>query len=242
MVDVLGFQANYTGPYLSDGKFQSSVEFGETLPITQWDAFSRLHDSAFAHWDDYGHRTAANSIYNQWMKENPTVSKNLAGWLVLYGNQIGGSFKNLGPNLGSMIVGGVKNGYNLADYMLNEDKYKKDVLNYFKTDPKLGDSRYDPSVWNGHPVPLDKVDPFDVGGVKKMGNGSSNENNHGSVYRPNEPRNPNAKYEGGFINGPMVHDSSLGWRRERSNTGRIIYNPYIKRHKKKSMKKIYVSN
>lgn len=239
MVDVLGFQANYTGPYLSDGKFQSSVEFGETLPIDKWDAFSRLHDSAFKKWDDYGHRTAANSIYNEWMKENPSFSKSVAGFLVLYGNQLASSVKNLGPNMGSLILGGIKNGYNLADYALNEKKYKKEVLDYFKTDPKLGDSRYDPNVWNpgAKQVPLDKVDPFKVGGVNVMGNNGSQ--TYGTVYRPNEPRNPKAATEGGFINGPLSRDPDLFWTRDRTNSGRVVYNPHRKR---KKMRKIYVSN
>lgn len=233
MVDVLGFQANYTGPYLSDGKFQSSVEFGEKLPIDRWDAFSRLHDSAFKKWDDYGHRTAANSIYNEWMKENPTTSKSIAGFLVLYGNQINSSLSNLGPNMGSLIIGGIKNGYNLADYAMNENKYKREVIDYFKTDPKLGDSRYDPSVWNptASKVPLAKVDPLRVVGVNKNGNDGAQ--NTGTVTDPNKLRYPSSKAPSGSEYESLNGDPSLHWTFDRNRRGHFVYNPSLKLRKRK---------
>lgn len=233
MVDFLGFQANYTGPYLSDGKFQSSVEFGEKQPIDRWDAFSRLHDSAFKKWDDYGHRTAANSIYNEWMKENPTTSKSIAGFLVLYGNQINSSLSGLGPNMGSLIMGGIKNGYNLGDYALNEAKYKREVLDYFKTDPKLGDSRYDPSVWNptASRVPLAKVDPLATVGVNKnVKNGSQVA---GTVIDINKSHSSASKAPSGSVYEPFNGDPNLRRLRGHNRCGRVVYNPRLMLRKKK---------
>jgi hypothetical protein len=239
MVDFLGFKANYTGPNVSDGKLQASVAFGDAFPVDQWDAFSRLHDSAFAHFTDYGHRTAANSIYNDWMKQNPSVSKDIAGWLVLYGNQIGSSLGNLGFNMTSMIVGGVKNGLNLADYAMNERRYKQEVLDYFKTDPKLGDSRYDPLNWgNGNYVPLSKVNPFGVGGVNETGN-HSGAVQHAAGNSFGKPPNPPPTSESNPFKGPMVTQDGMRWARDSLFGNRVVYDPRTRRHRWKR-KRIYL--
>lgn len=131
---------NYTGPYLSDGKFQNSVYFGDAEPKSKLDALSRLHDTAYATFADYGHRTAADSIYNEEAKKLESIFPQLAGAAVLYGNKVMGSFSNLTSNaaLGPLgvLIGAVKNMYNLNDYVLNEERYRRDVLDLYAKDPK----------------------------------------------------------------------------------------------------------
>lgn len=178
---------NYTGPYISDGKYQSSVEFGETKPIGEWAAWSRLHDSAFAHFDDYGHRTAANSLYAQRMGELGGTSQQAAAFFVTYGNQIKDSFVQIAKNTGYGVLGlvysGAKNTYNLADYVSNEKRYKQEVLDYYRTDPKLGNPDYDPIAMRSGPrqdrgvalaqgkgIDLIKGKAYDEPGSKNMGN------------------------------------------------------------------------
>jgi hypothetical protein len=130
---------NYTGPYWSDGKLQSSVEFGKTPPGSALDAESRLHDSAYAHFDDVYHRIAADYIYNEHV-ENLGFKEALIGSAVMIGNQvvraganIGEQFLNYGP-LG-LIVGAVEDAYATADYAINHDKYEQEVKDYYATDP-----------------------------------------------------------------------------------------------------------
>ncbi len=53
---------NYTGPYISNGKLQESVPFGDKTPKDELDALSRLHDSAYAKWDDRLHRSVADNL------------------------------------------------------------------------------------------------------------------------------------------------------------------------------------
>jgi len=107
MVNLGFYQTNYTGPYLSDGKFQTSVKFGTARPLDRLDKFSRYHDSAFAEFKDYGHRTAANSIYYNQTKHGTSLEQ-LAGASVLFGNQAITSVKNLAS--GSGFLGLVWNG------------------------------------------------------------------------------------------------------------------------------------
>lgn len=129
---------NYTGPYWSDGQIQSSVEFGSSAPLSALDAESRLHDSAYAHYSDLVHRMAADSIYEANVEKLGGFAK-FAGELVKYGNQTlraGGNlldYAKYGP-LG-FIVGSLINDYTLFDYMNNSEKYKKEVLAYYATDP-----------------------------------------------------------------------------------------------------------
>jgi hypothetical protein len=46
-------QENYTGPYLSNGKFQESIAYGDVEPKSQLDAISRDHDTMYALSQDY---------------------------------------------------------------------------------------------------------------------------------------------------------------------------------------------
>lgn len=130
---------NYTGPYLSDAKLQSSVEFGTAEPKSKLDALSRLHDSAYAKFDDQGHRTAADSLYNENAQKLMGLFPELAGTAVLYGNQVSRSASNLASGvtygLPGLIYGAVKNMFSLNDQLINGDKYRKEVLAYYNTDP-----------------------------------------------------------------------------------------------------------
>ena len=54
---------NYVGPYWSDGKLQSSVEWGTANPIDELDNLARQHDAAYAHWTDRAHREAADKLF-----------------------------------------------------------------------------------------------------------------------------------------------------------------------------------
>ncbi len=53
----------YVGPYWSNGKVQSSVEFGDEAPTDALDELARLHDTAYAHWKDEAHREAADALF-----------------------------------------------------------------------------------------------------------------------------------------------------------------------------------
>jgi hypothetical protein len=103
-----GYFGNYTGPYWSDGKFQTSVEFGESDPQSEWDYLSYLHDTAYARYEDAAHREAADQLYNERAKQLIGRFPQLAGNFVEYGNMghrqtkkflnaVGTGFKYLGP-------------------------------------------------------------------------------------------------------------------------------------------------
>lgn len=80
------FQENYTGPYLSDGKFQASVANGKAKPKSKLDALSRKHDHAYAvAGTEYEKRMADAEYYNE--TRNMSWFPRLAGTIVRYGNQ-----------------------------------------------------------------------------------------------------------------------------------------------------------
>lgn len=134
---------NYTGPYWSNGRFQSSVEFGDAPPIDDVGVQSRLHDTAFAHFGDARHRTAADWIYYQNLQKVPGVKSSVVRALPFYGNlasagHVSGLFSPLSPIA-------------VFDYLLRVHRTSKeiksggyakeiaDVLNLYKTDPyKMG--------------------------------------------------------------------------------------------------------
>lgn len=138
---------NYIGPYWSDGKWQESVEFGLQPALSGVDAASRLHDSAYAHYTDEAHRTAADEIYSATLKKLNEPLSNLAD-VPLYGNYIKNRAKEIGSDfvtgfkyfgllggLGSLVYNGVKNVVRSNDLIQNGDTYRKDVLAYYATDP-----------------------------------------------------------------------------------------------------------
>lgn len=146
MGDYIDFVPNYTGPFISNGGFQTSVEFGDRVPKDALDALSRLHDSAYAKYSDRAHRMAADAIYAEEAAKLEGMFPAAAGFAVRYGNQTKDSLMNivgktkdyayLGP-LAGLVIGAVDNGYTLYDYMLNSDEYKNDVLKYYATDPYI---------------------------------------------------------------------------------------------------------
>jgi hypothetical protein len=96
------FAGNYTGPYWSDGKIQSSVEFGTTDPQSELDALSRLHDTAYAHYSDRGHREAADLIYAREAKRLGEKYPELIGNIVQYGNYTGRQAVQLAKDVGTV--------------------------------------------------------------------------------------------------------------------------------------------
>ncbi len=137
------FYGNYTGPYRSNGEWRSSVKFGEVDPTSELDALSRWHDTAYAVYQDYAHRTAADAIYNKQAQLLAGAFPQIARGLVLYGNATGRSASNLASKakfgIAGLIYGGAQNAYNLHDYMLNEKKYKNDIYDLYAQDPKSQD-------------------------------------------------------------------------------------------------------
>lgn len=145
------YTGNYTGPYWSDGKLQTSVEFGTAEPQSQLDALSRLHDTAYAHYSDREHREAADMWYNTEAKKLAGQFPELAGSVVLYGNYTSRQASQLASDIGKFsflpglgaIYGAAKFvGTNLVNSqkMINGTylkKEKQDVLKLFETDPAL---------------------------------------------------------------------------------------------------------
>jgi hypothetical protein len=168
---------NYTGPYVSDGKFQSSVEFGKAEVKSRLDAMSRLHDSAYAHFKDKQHLQAADEIYSQSAKKLAGAFPEFARDIVKYGNFTARSAANvfdtpsvllhgLGPigDVLGLTYGAVKNMFSLNDTLINGDKYKDDVRQYYATDP-YSQGKYNPYVkndpsisWNGGAIENPSID------------------------------------------------------------------------------------
>lgn len=78
--------SNYTGMYLSDGKFQPSVAYGKQRPTSELDKFSRFHDTMYSLYSTRKKRRAADLWYHDnvpddWLSQ-------LAGDVVWYGNRM----------------------------------------------------------------------------------------------------------------------------------------------------------
>lgn len=76
---------NYTGPFLSDGKFHKSVANGKASPKSKLDRLSRIHDTAYALCKDAGCLRKADRAYHQATRSMSWFPR-LAGDLVLYWN------------------------------------------------------------------------------------------------------------------------------------------------------------
>jgi hypothetical protein len=138
---------NYIGPYWSDGKWQESVEFGTAPTLSDVDAASRLHDSAYARFKDAQHRTAADEIYSATLKKLGGPKSGLAD-VPLYGNFVKNRVSNIGSDfvtgvrtagllggLGSLVYNGVKGVVTNYDLITNGAKYRDEVMAYYDTDP-----------------------------------------------------------------------------------------------------------
>ncbi len=128
----------YTGPYWSDGKIQSSVEFGKSFTPTYLAYNSRLHDSAFAHFQDERHRTAADWVYRQSLRFDDSIKSQVVRHLPFVGNHVG----FLLPLFTTGLAGPAALLAALDISLLNRDIENgaydseiQDVLQFYNTDP-----------------------------------------------------------------------------------------------------------
>jgi len=124
------FNENYTGPYLSDGRFQSSVANGKAPPRSKLDALSRDHDSAYALSRSEKDRRKADLVYYRKTRTMGWFPR-LAGNIVLYGNDparlvgfgySGSSGDSSGDGGGANM--GNENGRERADRLRSESQQK----------------------------------------------------------------------------------------------------------------------
>lgn len=140
---------NYTGPYWSDGKLQTSVMFGEAEAVNALDELSRLHDTVYAKYPDRAHREAADMWYNSEAKKLTGQFPQLAANAVLYGNYASRQAGKLAndvktysflPGIGG-IIGAAKfavDNISNAQKMINGTylkKEKEDIFQLFEQDP-----------------------------------------------------------------------------------------------------------
>jgi hypothetical protein len=92
--------SNYTGAYLSDGKFQPSVPYGTSIPTSALDAAARLHDTAYALYpSDPTVKFYADDKFKQQADKIPGVKAALAGQAVTKGNVLLNGAGKLASNL-----------------------------------------------------------------------------------------------------------------------------------------------
>lgn len=221
MGDYVTFIPNYTGPYISDGKIQSSVEFGKAVPKDELDQLSRLHDSAYAHFGDDLHRTAADAIYNASAKDLAKALPDVAGVLVLYGNKILDFAVNIyekEKSLGfyGIVLAGIQNEYKVIDYALHGEQAKKDVLAYYQTDPERYNSLYNKQVMPklGKVIdrievqaPISNYDPYTV--------------NLGSQPLQYNPQNNPGKVSGTSVYDPFAFQYASDYRRKKKRRSHL---------------------
>jgi hypothetical protein len=159
---------NYTGPFWSDGKIQSSVEWGKEDPESQLDFLSRQHDSAYAHYKGQPKMLeAADEIYAENAKKLVGQFPHLAGNLVQYGNYTGraatkllNDVKNANmilPGIGTLLGLGKFSIEGMMDNMKRIDgkyldKEKKAIHAFYATDKKV--SPYSTAYRNPDEVPM----------------------------------------------------------------------------------------
>jgi len=99
---------NYVGPFWSDGKIQSSVEWGSKKPTDEFDALAQQHDAAYAHWKDDKHREAADLIFAEEARKlkksygnSPAAQTRFAAAMVEEGNYTSRQAKKLAADIAS---------------------------------------------------------------------------------------------------------------------------------------------
>lgn len=99
---------NYTGPMLSDGKFQESVANGKAKPKSKLDRLSRTHDHAYAVYKDRKHRYQADVDYQAGANKIGGFVPRAAGFAVRYLNQFGDgrTLRDTTGNLRGALKGG----------------------------------------------------------------------------------------------------------------------------------------
>lgn len=83
----MDFTTNYCGMYYSDGKIQSSVADGASVPVNALDEACREHDTAYANALDDQARNAADDKFYQ-VTNNLGFKGKTYGRIVKYGNQV----------------------------------------------------------------------------------------------------------------------------------------------------------
>ncbi len=120
---------NYTGPYISGGKFQKSVPFGSAKPLSVMDAVSRLHDSAYHRFrGSVDHLVAADALYAHVLSKLKVPYSSIVGRLVNRGNQAA-----------RLAMGSIGVEQFLSS-LQNRVKKKKlnEVIAYLREDPSYG--------------------------------------------------------------------------------------------------------
>lgn len=176
---------SYCGPYWSDGKFQSSVEFGATTPEDEVAGQCRLHDSAYKHFKTRQHHKAADLLFY----DNITNLKDLS----LFNQTKGWVAKNLVKYV---------NGALRFDYSYPDDKTIQEVKEYYNHDPMFRGSLDNRNVGDQEvyspegPSMGDLLDPNDIGisvDLRATGQGQNQE-----VYDPYRPRGFASMFTNGF--------------------------------------------
>ncbi len=131
---------NYTGPYISDGKFQTSVAFGKTQPANELDRLSRLHDTAYSVYTDPSYLMAADAMYADEAGKLEGKLPAVAATAVKQGNMAINGFNRLGKNVLTfgplgLIKTAVENIWDASHYIDNEKSIKKNIKHMYNSDP-----------------------------------------------------------------------------------------------------------
>jgi len=157
------FREQYTGPYLSDGKFQQSVAHGKAKPRSRVDELSRAHDTAYALAESDADRRKADRIYYEATRSMSFVPR-VFGNMVLYGNDPALLFVNPDGGGGVKTIMGNAIEKNTRAYVKKKQNlrreqyasmYGEDAASlYYDGPPKQGKGVYDPlyPTPNGGPL------------------------------------------------------------------------------------------
>jgi len=162
----LPYLGNYIGPHWSDGKYQESVEWGDSDPQDELDLLAYYHDSSYARFKDKYHRAAADKAFYEQASAIPGALAKLAGNSVLYGNYTKDRLSNMlssvktGTTLGGplggvlgLVYSGVKGIVDLNDRLPGGayEKAEKAVKAYQLTDPKKRQNMFAPKAEKAEP-------------------------------------------------------------------------------------------
>lgn len=140
---------NYVGPNWSDGKFQSSVLWGESEPQNELDLAAYYHDSAYAHWADSDHREMADRIFREQTAHLDEKLAKFASEAVTHGNMLGRSVERLAENISmtaplgpmapvaGLVITAFENIFEANKRLPggSMEKTYQEVLKFYETDP-----------------------------------------------------------------------------------------------------------
>nr|UHS72011.1 MAG: hypothetical protein 2 [Luteoviridae sp.] len=145
-----GLLGNYIGPNWSNGKYQESVEWGDKDPTDELDLLAYYHDSAYAHYKDELHRSAADRAFAAGARALDTHAGRVAAEAVEKGNMAINGAKRLAENtlagyarfgppgaVAGLAYTALQNISKASQRLPGgalDDAYKE-VLDYYKTDP-----------------------------------------------------------------------------------------------------------